>query len=146
MYLTAQRVVTPSGQRGVNVYEYLHGPVTWDQPLPWQYLPENNPGQLRRWFEETVTGGNAVISYLDIVVPDHVHVAQVQQWIAAIKQAIPASALARAYQLGPLWVRFGMSRMGIPPQTELGALAAHILLRLFLPPLPSGSYGPPEFG
>jgi hypothetical protein len=111
-----------------------------------EFLPENNPGQLHRWFAETPPGDNAVISYLDIVVPDVVPMDQVQQWIAAIKHSIPASPMPETYYFGPLWVRFGMSRTVVPPQTELGALAAHILLRLFLAPSPSGPPGRISFG
>ena len=121
------------GIGGVNVYEYLHGPVAWGHPLPGVYLPEYNPGYLNRRNEPVPPGGNAVISYLDVVVPDNVP--QKAQWIASIKDAIPAQPFGQPYEFGPLWVRFGMGRPGIPPQTELAALAAHILLRLF-PPMP----------
>jgi hypothetical protein len=132
MYLTAQRVVAP-GVRGVNVYEYLQGPVTWNHPLPRNFRPEENPGELRRRWEDVPTvGGNAVISYLDIVVPDSVPSATVAHWVGMIKYVVNANGLFPREQIaGPLWIRFGMSRIGIPPQTELAALAAHILLRVF---------------
>jgi hypothetical protein len=147
MYLTAQRVVTRMGHGGVNVYEYIHGPVRWAHPLPPAYWPEYNPGYLNRRDERVPPGGNAVISYLDVVAPDEVPPGEKTQWIAAIKDAIPAEPFGQPYEFGPLWVRFGMSRMGIPPQTELGALAAHILLRLFfVPPPPAAPYGPPAYG
>jgi hypothetical protein len=133
MYITAQRVVSAKGQRGVNVYEYLHGPQTWTLPLPRQLLPENEPGRLNRSWKDVPPPGNAVISYLDVVVPDNVPRDEVARWLIALKQSIRAEAVPREYTVGPLWVRFGIARPGVPPQTELAALAAHILLRAFQP-------------
>jgi hypothetical protein len=136
VYLTAQRVVSPQGVQGVNVYEYLHGPVNWTHPLPRELYPEINPGQLHRWSETTPSGGNAVISYLDIVVPEIVPDDAIARWLAVLKNSIQVDRAPREYAVGPMWVRFGISRSGVPPQTELAALAAHILLRLFNPPQP----------
>lgn len=133
MYLTAQRVVSARGQRGVNVYEYLHGGETWDQPLPRNLLPERNPGALNRQWLEIPPGGNAVISYLDVVVPDAVPQEVIARWLAVLKHVVRAEHFPQEYVAGPLWIRFGIARPGVPPQTELAALSAYILLRVFSP-------------
>jgi hypothetical protein len=137
MYLTAQRVLSGSRRRGVNVYEYHHGPITWSLPLPDNLRPEHNPGELVDRWEQVPPPGNSVLSFLDVVVPDKLPRPQVINWVAMLKDLVPARPLTEEHYVGPLWVRFGMSpRIGIPPRTELAALAAFLVLALQGLPLP----------
>jgi len=68
MYLTAQRVVAPSGNTGINVYHYAHPSRPW--AIPPQGVPEDDPGELQGKKLELPPGGNRVRSYLDIVAAD----------------------------------------------------------------------------
>lgn len=67
MYLTAQRVVSPSGENGINGFLYKHDVVAWDIP------PEavtGSVGELVHAFIVVPQGGNNVMSYVDVVAPD----------------------------------------------------------------------------
>ena len=74
MYLTAQRVVAPrTKKQGVNSFLHTHG-RNWSARHPGAIPdPDKNPGKLER--REVVVRpprGNRVLSYIDIVAPDHV--------------------------------------------------------------------------
>lgn len=70
MYLTAQRVVSPAGQEGINAFFYLHGPRTWIDAPPADVWPEHNPGELVAQHLSVSPPGNRVRSYLDLIAPD----------------------------------------------------------------------------
>jgi hypothetical protein len=130
MLLTAQRVVSPhSHARGVNVYQYLHGPHTW-QRVPKNFLPEANPGELIAQWIQLPPGGNRVISFLDVVAPDEIESVDLQQRLASLKHRLAPSDNPTTAYWDPLWVRFGCAALPVPWATELGALAGHIVLRL----------------
>ena len=70
MRLTAQRVVSPKGQEGINAFCYLHGPYHWLGEPPPEIM--NDPGHRTNSHVEVPPPGNRVRSYLDIIAPDHV--------------------------------------------------------------------------
>ncbi len=128
MYLSAQRVRSPStGQHGVNLFAYLHGPPVAGQ-LP---LPEQNPGTLV-WFDtsQLAPPGNDVLSYLDVVTYDGLPLDEIRQYLAALKHTMVPGGNPTVMQWGPLWIRYGLVLPGIPWSTELGALAGHLVMRL----------------
>lgn len=131
MYIAAQRVMSRTRHTAVNVYEYLHGPVTWTSPLPRRFLPEYDCGTLTKAWERSPPGANSVVSYIDIVVPDGESRTSVAQWIYAIKTGTTSwSVPNQEHVLGPLWVRFG-SAPSIAPVRERSILCAYILLDVF---------------
>ena len=129
MLLTAQRVVSPRGVRGVNVYQYLHGPYGWPR-VPDEFLPDINPGELVNQWLEVPPGNNRIVSFLDVVGPDEVAISDVHQRLASLKYYIQASNSRIGAYWDPYWVRFGSAVIVGFLQAELGALAGHILLAL----------------
>jgi len=127
--LTAQRVVSPRGARGVNVYQYVHGSSVWTR-VPDELLPDTNPGELVRQWLEVPPGENRIVSYLDIVAPDEVAAPDVHQRLASLKHYLQVTSTRTEVYWDPLWVRFGSAIDSRILQTELGALAGHILLSL----------------
>ncbi len=84
---------------------------------------------MRQWLE-VPPGQNRIVSYLDVVAPDEVSAPDVHQRLASLKYHLkPTSNRAEAYW-DPYWVRFGSAVDPRFLQTELGALAGHILLSL----------------
>ncbi len=127
MLLTAQRIISPvTEQHGVNVFQYLHGPYTWVQ-VPGEFLPDANPGELFESWPEIAPGGNRVLSYLDVVAPDDIDPPGLHQLLASLKYQFAEGVQALYWD--PCWARFGCAQP-IPWQTELGALAGHIVLCL----------------
>ena len=130
MLLTAQRVISPrSRERGVNVYQYLHGPYAWER-VPNEFLPESTPGELVAQWIQLPPGGNRVVSFLDVVAPDEIGTVQLQQRLASLKHRLQFSGNPTTAYWDPLWVRFGCAALPVPWAKELGALAGHIVLGL----------------
>ena len=130
MLLTAQRVVSPlANAQGVNVYQYLHGPQTWER-VPDEFLPEANPGELVAQWIQLAPGGNRVVSFLDVVVPDETSMIELQQRLTSLKHHLDLSENPTARHVGSLWVRFGCGPLPVKSTTELGALAGHVVLSL----------------
>lgn len=70
MLVSAQRVRSPIGLHGVNVYEYIHGVIEWAVP-PLDATDANlYPRQLVAKWEQVPAGGNYIRSFVDLVVPD----------------------------------------------------------------------------
>jgi hypothetical protein len=127
--LTAQRVVSPQAGHGVNVYQYLHGSFVW-QRVPAEFLPDSNPGELVNQWLEISPGNNRIVSFLDVVAPDETPIADVHQRLASLRHHLQASSPRVEAYWDPYWVRFGSAVAAGFLQTELGALAGHILLSL----------------
>jgi hypothetical protein len=127
--LTAQRVVSPRGTRGVNVYQYLHGSYVWPR-VPDGFLPDVNPGELVNQWLEVPPGSNRIVSFLDVVAPDEVATSDVHQRLASLKYHVQANGHRTEVYWDPYWMRFGSAVVAGSLQTELGALAGHILLSL----------------
>lgn len=67
MYLTAQRVISPGGENGINGFLYEHGAIAWGTP------PQpiaGSIGELVHTFIMVPPGNNKVVSYVDVVAPD----------------------------------------------------------------------------
>jgi hypothetical protein len=129
MFLTAQRVLSPATrQRGVNVYQYLHGSHPWTR-VPDRFLPDVNPGELVAQWIELPPGGNRIVSFLDVVAPDHIGAVELQQRLTSLKHRVRLPDNPTRAYLDPLWVRLGWAP-AVPGATELGALAGHIVLCL----------------
>ncbi|MGH7269360.1 MAG: hypothetical protein ACREJ3_02935 [Polyangiaceae bacterium] len=127
MYLAAQRVISPVSQmQAVNLFAYLHGPLA-----PGEFpSPDNNPG-VAVWSDVRLAPpGNRVLGYLDIVCSDTLPLDQVRAYLAAIKHMLQPNGNPTIDGVGPLWVRFGLGHLSIPWNTELGALAGHLVTRL----------------
>ena len=130
MLLAAQRVIAPRTRaRGVNVYQYLHGPFTWDR-TPAEFLPEANPGELVAQWIQLPAGGNRVVSFLDVVAPDEIELGLLQQRLTSLKHQLHAAGNPTTAYWDPLWIRFGCPPQTVPWSTELGALAGYIVLSL----------------
>jgi len=130
MYISAQRVISPSSQRtGVNVFKYSHGAATW-QSVPAAFLPDVNAGELIWQKIEVDPPGNRVLSYLDVVAPDAIPWEAVCGRLAMLKRYVHEAGNPTIAAWDPLWIRFGLGHPGIPWSTELGALAGHLVLRL----------------
>jgi hypothetical protein len=127
--LTAQRIVSPLGTRGVNVYQYFHGPYAWSH-VPDELLPDANPGELVNQWLEVPPGSNRIVSFLDVVAPDEAALLDVHQRLASLKYHIQANSNRIEAYWDPYWMRFGSAVPAGSLQTELGALAGHILLSL----------------
>lgn len=131
MLLTAQRVVA-AGAHAINVYQFLHR-RSWEGQAPPECLPDQNPGELYARWVDMPGGGHAVVSFLDFVAPDtippvelHQHLVSLKHWLSSPAQLGPAML---GIPRGQCWVRFATTTR-IARQTEIGALAGMILLRL----------------
>jgi hypothetical protein len=129
MYVAAQRVISPSGQRGVNVYMYLHG-FAWNGPPAPAFLPNYNPGVLVWQDIQRSPPGNHIISYLDVVASDDMPRVTLATYLGALRYSMLEQGNPTVITWGPLWCRFGLGNVPIPWSVELGALAAHLVLRL----------------
>ena len=105
MFLTAQRVISPGGENGVNGFLYEHGDVAWETP------PEPIAGSIgvlaHSFLSVTPTGDNKVVSYLDIVAPDGTSYPRVRElivpWLAAQtaeKQVLPWTGVIEDVRFG----------------------------------------------
>lgn len=84
MYLTAQRVISPSSEIGINGFLYEHGTVAWETP------PDPTSESVGKLVHSLITvppGSNRVVSFVDIVAPDGTPYerigTQIATWIAA---------------------------------------------------------------
>lgn len=105
MYLTAQRVISPSRENGINGFLFEHGTVAWALP------PEpitGAIGELVHTFILVPPGGNKVMSYVDIIAPDGTPYDRIHNRI------IPWMAARASAQQGLPWtsddedMRFGL--------------------------------------
>ncbi len=108
MYLTAQRVVSPSGQaEGINAFYYSHGPYVWEG-LPPAGIPDSNPGVLVYQSVAVRQGGNRVRSYLDVVAPDETNWTEIRQSFVAFVSESQRTALPWVVVRGRSFFRIGM--------------------------------------
>ena len=104
MYLTAQRVISPSGENGINGFLYEHGTVTWEKP------PEpikNAIGELVHTFIMVTPGNNQVMSYVDVIAPDNTPYARIRErifpWFSAqacAQQPLPWTGIVEDMRFG----------------------------------------------
>lgn len=103
MYLVAQRVRSVHGMTGINStrYEHTEGEVDWARPDVFEFVTTQTPG--RRVAQELVVppGGNAVLSYLDILSPSPLHQDRIDEIINRV--VAECRVRERARLVGPSW-------------------------------------------
>jgi hypothetical protein len=108
MYLTAQRVVAPSGGKsGINAFYYEHG-RSWRVPPPG--VPDRDPGSLVRERVEVRPPGNRVRSYVDLVTPDGMGLPEIQQRFVTFLTTAKGTSLPWTGIDGPCLFRVGMEQ------------------------------------
>ena len=121
MYITAHRVQNAAGLEGVNAFVHRHGDCSW--PVDASRMPEENPGVLAMQRIELPPGGNAVVSYLDVLAPDGWPWEQVDQaltglWLELnLRESVQSPLLGAVpnpavYKAGAVTLRFGV-RLGL---------------------------------
>lgn len=80
MYLTAQRVISSSGENGINGFLYEHGDVAWETPPD---PTSESIGKLVHSFITVPPGNNHVMSFVDVVAPDGTPYERIGEQIAA---------------------------------------------------------------
>ncbi len=115
MYLTAQRVVSPAGRQGINVFHYEHGGYVWEGAPPQGFLPpERDPGILINQSVVVAPPGNRVRSFIDIVAPAGSPSASLQKaFDDFVRRAAPVQ-LPTTQVVGCVWFRFGSERVLAP--------------------------------
>jgi len=104
MYLTAQRVVSPStGREGINAYYYLHVIGGWISPPE----PERDPGTLIRMLISVEPPGNRIRSWLDIVAPDEALLTDLRYALMTFISTNQRSPLPWEQRMGSTLLRFG---------------------------------------
>lgn len=128
MYATAHRVLSLSGQTGINTFVHFHGAEYLWPAEPWR-LPETEPGTLSREQVEVRVGGNRVRSYLDILAPDgtprgELDIALTDLWLELIADesgaAAPVGPMPNpvVYHRGAVVLRFGVEADLIPHRAQ----------------------------
>lgn len=108
MLLTAQHVAKPStGDEGVNVYSYHHGPYVW-HGLPPDGIPDQNPGVLVYQSISVDPPGNRVRSYLDVVAPDGTAWTEIRQAFVTFISRNQRNQLPWIDVVGRCWFRINM--------------------------------------
>lgn len=126
MRLSAQRVVSPRGEKGINSYCHLHGPSNWLDEPPAEIL--SSPGDLASSREEVPPPGNRVRSYLDIIAPDHVPSAKIAREVIDAVTLLPSPPLPMRVQSGNMTFIFNAERsLAAAWQGELKTLLWHAL-------------------
>jgi len=105
MYVTAQRVRTPSSEEGINAYLYVHGSSRWPEPPE----PEAHPGSLANMvLTVDAVGGNHVRSYLDIIGPDEVFWPTIKSLLIRFVKTMHLKPFPWRLVVGPCLFRIGM--------------------------------------
>ena len=108
MYVTAHRVRSPDGEEAI--HSFLHRHDTAEEPFPSDpaLVPESAPGRLVwRNRSSLPAGGNTVLSYIDLILPDD---AWTTEWVAALAAfaaELPPSGLPVRAELDGLTLIFG---------------------------------------
>jgi hypothetical protein len=122
MYLTAQRVRSPTGVEGINAFRYVHGAVVW-QGLPPSGLPDEDPGTLVAQSIAVPPPGNRVRSYLDVVAPDGTPWDEILPALMTVVSEAQRGAIPWAGIAGRCFFRVSMDReIAAHWQRELGEL------------------------
>lgn len=110
MYLTAQRVLAPSGETGINVFLHVHG----NSRLPSLELPnaialvaDTQPGEMTAHGCDVKPGGNRVLSFIDIVAPDGCPMDAITVAVEELGRRIATAALPVSAINNGVGVRFG---------------------------------------
>jgi hypothetical protein len=105
MYVTAHRVRSADGPEAVHAFLHEHGPIEWpDDVVDW---PETNPGSLVGRRTTLRVGGNAVLSYLDVLAPDATSTGRIEGALTELRRDLPERANPTTVRSGPVTLRFG---------------------------------------
>jgi len=133
VYVVAQRVLSPGGRSGVNAFLFFHGDVdipgvSWNDPDV-DIIANAHPGTLALQRVEQPSGGNVVVSYLDIVAPDAVGFEQLGR---ALLEIPDPSSNAASWSRGVVAIRF-VTQSSDNHASEFGELRRRALLILLIP-------------
>ncbi len=113
MYATAQRVQDRSGRTAVHVFVHRHDASDCPFPTDPRTVPQSMPGRLVwRNAELVPPGGNAVLSFVDLIVPE-------ERWHGGLAADVQARAKEASVVQVPLEIRVG------PVLVIFNALEAH---------------------
>lgn len=111
MYLTTHRIesLKEPEQRAIHSYLYMHREPVELTASSFEEITVKDPGgELVDRDDQALPrpGGNAVLSYLDIVTQDDVSLADLRRRLDAFAFDITAHALPAKYRSGPIWLKF----------------------------------------
>lgn len=110
MYLTTHRIesLKPPKQRAIHGYLYEHDGLELT-PHNFEEITVRDPGgelKVRHTPEPPKIGGNAVLSYLDIVARDNIRLKELQAQLAVFAREIAGGDLPARSLEGPAWLKF----------------------------------------
>lgn len=113
MYVAAQRVRSPGGSVGVNAFLFLHGDedlsgVSWMCPDV-DAIADKHPGTLVLQRVEQPSGGNEVLSYIDIAAHDSLGLERLAR---ILLESPPPLSNNFAWSVGAVSLRFVSQSMG----------------------------------
>jgi hypothetical protein len=128
MYVVAQRVRSRGGSSGINAFFFLHGSMdipgmAWASPDV-DMIAARHPGTLVVQRVEQPSGGNDVLSYLDIAVHDSFGVERLARLLIG---SPPPPSNTFAWTIGPVSIRF-VSQSTDDPMSEFSELKKHAVL------------------
>jgi hypothetical protein len=101
MYATAQRVQDRSGRSAIHVFVHRHDPSDCPFPTDPKTVPHSMPGRLVwRDAELVPPGGNAVLSFVDLIVPE-------ERWHGGLADDVRAHAKEASFAETPFEIRAG---------------------------------------
>jgi hypothetical protein len=128
MYVAAQRVRSPGGASGINAFLFLHG----DQEIPdssWacpdvDVIAEHAPGTLVVQRVEQPSGGNDILSYLDVAAPDAIGV---ERLVRILRESPPPLGNTFAWSIEAVSIRF-VAQPADDLAAEFEELRKHVVL------------------
>ena len=93
LYLTAHKVLSPTGQTGVNAFRYAQAAVR-----SFELVEVDDPGVLEAQRIEVSPGGNEVLCFLDVLAPDATEPRSIKLVLEALRQSWEAGRLEAAVQ------------------------------------------------
>jgi hypothetical protein len=125
MYLVAQRVRSMGGATGINATHYEHesGEVDWTHPDVFDFVTNRSPGKLVARELEVPPGGNAVLSYIDVLSPQLLPPDRIDEIVKQVVASSSGSERARLTGNG-WWAEYLVSGNR---EKEIGALRAALL-------------------
>jgi len=112
MYLTAQRVYSPSKKKtGINAFLYRHGAeavpgMSWARPLV-EPVADQHIGTRGPEHVELAPGGNRVVSFIDVVAADGTPIDQIETAVQTLEARLSPEKLPLSMTVGAVAIRFG---------------------------------------
>lgn len=135
MYLTAHRVKAHDGSAGINAYFSRHSPadelrIDWDR-LDIAQIADEIGGETVMQSIEVQPGGNSVLSYLDVVAPEHTDPGFIADSLRVFEYYVKEGKFPAVMATPRIGLRFGviigLQRLAV---AEFRRLRAHVLLLL----------------